>query len=194
MLQCNFCGAAFRKLQCNFCFRLWHVAAAGFRGVGFRTCWGSTVSNTELSEFFWPSPSSWERTQWVPLSVLFVCKAHSPSFRTTHRVCPRTQWGSVSSLLRNSILSKQYSACFPLTQKYPQYCWEFHEQLWEASPEPLLKKRRPQPYWGGGDSGNALRWIVGLGQEWLWERFQGLSGICPEFLPESPSRTGGMAH
>ena len=26
MLQCNFCSAAFRKLQRNFRFRLWHVA------------------------------------------------------------------------------------------------------------------------------------------------------------------------
>ena len=38
MLQCSFCSAAFRKLQRNFRFRLWHVAGAGFRGVGFRTC------------------------------------------------------------------------------------------------------------------------------------------------------------
>ena len=31
-------------------------------------------------------------------------------------------------------------------------------------------------------------------QETLWERFRGLSGIFPEVLPGSPSRTGGMAH
>ena len=37
MLQCNFCSAAFRKLQRIFGFRLWHVARVGFRGVGFRT-------------------------------------------------------------------------------------------------------------------------------------------------------------
>ena len=34
MLQCSFCSAAFRKLQRNLRFRLWHVAGAGFRGVG----------------------------------------------------------------------------------------------------------------------------------------------------------------
>ena len=34
MLQCNFCSAAFRKLQRNFRFRSWHVAGVGFRGVG----------------------------------------------------------------------------------------------------------------------------------------------------------------
>ena len=38
MLQCSFCSAALRKLQRSFRFRLWHVAGAGFRGVGFRTC------------------------------------------------------------------------------------------------------------------------------------------------------------
>ena len=26
MLQCNFCSAAFRKLQRNFRFRMWHVS------------------------------------------------------------------------------------------------------------------------------------------------------------------------
>ena len=31
-------------------------------------------------------------------------------------------------------------------------------------------------------------------QETLTERFRGLSGIFPELLPESASRTGGMAH
>ena len=31
-------------------------------------------------------------------------------------------------------------------------------------------------------------------QETLSERFRDLSGIFPEFLPESPSRTGGVAH
>ena len=49
-----------------------------------------------------------------------------------------------------------------------------------------------------------MPWIIGFGasqpysrgkfQETLWERFRSLSGIFPEFLPESPSRTGGVAH
>ena len=38
MLQCNFCSAAFQKLQRNVRFRLWHVAGVGFRRVGFGTC------------------------------------------------------------------------------------------------------------------------------------------------------------
>ena len=91
-------------------------------------------------------------------------------------------------------------------QKYPQYCCEFHDQLWEAlSGTNSEKKRRPQPYWGGRILETLWKpqmpWIIGLGafqpysrgkfQETLWERFRGLSGIFPEFLPESPSRTSG---
>ena len=77
------------------------------------------------------------------------------------------------------------------------------------SPEPLLKKRAVPSRTGGERILEMLwkpqmPWIIGFGasqpysrgefQETLWERFQGLSGIFPEFLPESPSRTGGVAH
>ena len=42
--------------------------------------------------------------------------------------------------------------------------WAISEEVWRnsmtgserPSPEPLLKKRRPQPYWGRENSGNAL--------------------------------------
>ena len=81
---------------------------------------------------------------------------------------------------------------------------------WSALGAPLRnhfwKKKRRQPYWGGENSGNALERSNALNYRvWgipavllkgipgkLWERFQGLSGIFPEFPPESPSRTGGM--
>ena len=91
--------------------------------------------------------------------------------------------------------------------KYPQYCWEFHDQLWPLRNH-FRKKKRPQPYWGGEIILEMLwepqmPWIIGLWisqpysrgefQETLWERFRGLSGIFPEFLRESPSRTGGVA-
>ena len=70
------------------------------------------------------------------------------------------------------------------------------------------KRGVPQPYWGGENSGNVWKpqmpWIIGLGapSRTLEGNFRkrsesvsgGLSGIFPEFLPESPSRTGGMAH
>ena len=77
------------------------------------------------------------------------------------------------------------------------------------SPEPILKKRGVPSRTGGERILETLwkpqmPWIIGLGasqpysavefQETLWERFRGLSGIFPEFLPESPSRTGGMAY
>ena len=83
-------------------------------------------------------------------------------------------------------------------------------QLWEAlSGTTSEEKKRPQPYWEGENSGNALEpsnalnyraWGIppvlsrGKTPETLWERFRGLSGIFPEFPPESPSRTGGVAY
>ena len=83
---------------------------------------------------------------------------------------------------------------------------------WPALGRPLRnhfwKKKRPQPYWGEIILEMLWKpqkpWIIGFGasqlysrrefQETLWEHFRGLSGIFPEFLPESASRTGGMAH
>ena len=94
------------------------------------------------------------------------------------------------------------------SQKYPQYCWEFHDRLWEALSGTTSKKRGVPSRTGGKRILEMLwkpqmPWIIGLGasqpysrrefQETLWERFRGLSGIFPEFLPERASRTGGMA-
>ena len=77
------------------------------------------------------------------------------------------------------------------------------------SPEPLLKKEAPPAVLGGGEkSGNALEaanalncrvWGIpavlptGIPGKRSESVFRGLSGIFPEFLPESASRTGGMA-
>ena len=77
-----------------------------------------------------------------------------------------------------------------------------------SSLEPFLKKKRgvPSRTGGGENSGNALEALKALNyrvwgsqpyswgefQETLSERFRGLSGIFPEFLPQSPSRAGGM--
>ena len=94
-------------------------------------------------------------------------------------------------------------------QKYPQYCWEFHDRRWEARSGTNSEKRGVPSRTRGERILETLwtpqmPWIIGFGasqpysrgkfQETLWERFRGLSGIFPEFLPESPSRTGGMAH
>ena len=93
-------------------------------------------------------------------------------------------------------------------QKYPQYCWEFHDQLWEALSGTSSEKRGTPSRTGGETILEMLwkpqmPWIVGFGgsqpysqrkfQEKLWEHFRCLSGIFPEFLPESPSRIGGVA-
>ena len=52
----------------------------------------------------------------------------------------------------------RFLGCLHLDQKCPQCCWEFHDNSSERpSPEPLFwKKRHPQLYWGGENSGNAL--------------------------------------
>ena len=57
MLQCSFCSAACRKLQRNFRFRLWHVAGAGFRGVGFRTCQRTFSGRSPISGHRFKNPS-----------------------------------------------------------------------------------------------------------------------------------------
>ena len=44
--------------------------------------------------------------------IICVPKRAHRVLRRTHRVCRETQCGSVSSLLRNSTLEKQYSAHF----------------------------------------------------------------------------------
>ena len=42
-------------------------------------------------------------------------------------------------------------------QKYPQYCWEFYDRLWEALSGTTSEKRGVPSRTGGGDnSGNAL--------------------------------------
>ena len=68
-------------------------AKYGFGEYGFkhRTQWA-----------FWGSPSSRERTQWVPLSLLFVCKRElSPSFSQNSPSLPQN---SANSLFWNSTL------------------------------------------------------------------------------------------
>ena len=62
---------------------------------------------TPSSVSFLPSPSSRGQTQWVPRSLL--SKRTHRVFRRTHRVHHKTQWGSLSSLLRNSTLKTVFS-------------------------------------------------------------------------------------
>ena len=79
-------------------------------------------SNTELSQFFGPSPSSGERTRWVPSQPIICVQMRTHRvFGRTHRVCPKTQWGSVSSLLRNSTLETVF-------RPFPKFVREFYAQ------------------------------------------------------------------
>ena len=76
------------------------------------------------------------------------------------------------------------------------------------SPEPLLKKEASPAVLGGREFwkrsgslkclelyclGHPSRTLEGNSRKRSESVFRGLSGILPEFLPESPSRTGGAA-
>ena len=57
---------------------------------------------TPNSVSFFPSPSSRENSASSSQPMICVPKRTHRVFRRAHWVCPRTQWGSVSSLLQNS--------------------------------------------------------------------------------------------
>ena len=77
-------------------------------GDGPNTVSESTVSDTELSEFFLPSP---ERTQWVPLSLLSVCQSELTEFFFAELTKFATELSEAQWVLFcETVLSKQYSA------------------------------------------------------------------------------------
>ena len=94
-----------------------------FIGNGPNTVSGSTVSNTELSDFFLGA-------HWVPgselsefLSAYYLCaKANSPSFsRKTHRVFPKFLSEAQWVLFSETVLSKQYSATVAYFTSFPLF-------------------------------------------------------------------------
>ena len=119
---------------------------------------------------------------------------------------PRGIWSQAEGLHRDhpKFLKKRYhsfqnhySHKISETQKYPQYCWEFHDRLWEALSGSTSEKRSVPSRTGGERILEMLWkpqmiWIIGFGgsqpyswgefQETLWERFRGLSGVFPEFF------------
>ena len=69
---------------------------------------------------FWSSPSSRERTQWVPLGLLFVCQSELTEFFFAEltKFDPKlseAQW----VLFSETVLSKQYSARIWLDDLWP---------------------------------------------------------------------------
>ena len=83
---------------------------------------------------------------------------------------------------------------------WPALRGPLRNQFWKRGvPSRTGRERILEPLWKP-----QMPWIIGFGasqpysrgkfQETLWERFRVFSGSFPEFLPESPSRTGGMAH
>ena len=93
----------------------------------------STVSNTERSEFFWPSPSSGERTQWVPLRLLFMWQsALTQFFAKLTEFAPKLSEGSIIEwvLFSETVLSKQYSAPFPISGNIPKETYKVKNREW----------------------------------------------------------------
>ena len=76
-----------------------------FRRV--RTC---KVSNAKLSEFFLLSPSSGERAQWVPLSLVFVCTSELTEFlaELTEFAAELSEFSPPKQYPRNSIPPVSY--------------------------------------------------------------------------------------
>ena len=85
---------------------------------------------------FWPSPSSGERAQWVPLGLLFVCQSELIEiFAELTEFAPKlseAQW----VLFSETVLCKQYSARFlhDLCNNYSMGC--MLEKLFEHVPWP----------------------------------------------------------
>ena len=84
------------KCLCAFSGPYSETGRIRFRGVRFRT--PNSVSFLGLTEFRGANSASSSQP------IICVPKRTHRVFRRTHRVCPRTQWGSLSSLLRNSTL------------------------------------------------------------------------------------------
>ena len=85
-------------------------------GNGPNTVLESTVSNSELIEFFWPSPSSGERAQSVPFSLLFVCPSKLAEF---FHVCLFLCLGQFVSKFTEACPPKVFKMCNIHSGKMP---------------------------------------------------------------------------
>ena len=95
-----------------------------------------------------------------------------------------------------------YAFCVVKIGSAPQYCWEFHDRLWEALSGTIPEKRGVPSRTEGERILEMLRtpqmpWIIGLGasqpysrrefQETFWERFP---GSCRNFFRKVPGVLG----
>ena len=116
-----------------------------------------------------PSRSSWERTQWVPLSLLFVYKSEPTEFfRRIQRVWTKTQKGSVSSLLRHSTRNSILPIIGPMNAnsnfRKPRckqiLAWSFGERLGgnRNTATGLRGSERFWGFWGWGVLWDPFSW------------------------------------
>ena len=112
-------------------------AEYGFREYGFKH---------RTQGVYWGSLSSGERTQRVPLSLAFVCQSELTEFFAEltefAAVCPETQWGSVSSLLRNSTPETVF-------RPFPRNPAEFslkEKPIWNFGIDPTSSIRTQTPF------------------------------------------------
>ena len=85
-----------------------------FVGNGPNTVSESTVSNNELSEFFWASLSSGRELSEFLSAYSLCAKASSPSFSQNSSSLPQN---SVSYVFRHSTLERVFHPFFGDTQK-----------------------------------------------------------------------------
>ena len=81
---------------------------------------------------FWPSPSSGQRTQWVSLSLAFVCQSELTEFLAELTEFAVKLSEAQSVLFSETVLSKQYSARFLKRDWRPpicSFCIELHRHL-----------------------------------------------------------------
>ena len=105
-----------RKLDAFLFSQFSETGRIRFRRVRFQT----PVSFFALTEF------RGENSVSSSQPIICVQKWTHRVFRRTHRVCPKTQWGSVSCLLRNSTLET-------VSRPFPKFCCHcFAQQFLQA--------------------------------------------------------------
>ena len=157
-------------------YRKWAEYGFGEHGFKHRTQW-----------VFLPSPSSWERTQWVPLSLLVVCRSElAEFFAELTEFAPKlseAQWVVFSEreYSRNSIPPVFGVRCKEvlLTNSRPLLLWvQRAPKSTETQKELKWPKKRlksdsqgPTPEWPQSDLKLTQKWL----RTHFWVIFESLS-------------------